>query len=220
MTRRRDYLVSQGFTEQQADAIVLVCDLADSRTEPTQTIDAGAPAIREEIEVFVPTGDSVDPNFGGNAEIAPDVRMWNSRGFVWEDTGYEPSIGTSASRCKPKRAFMELQRVEHFILNMNGEVKNYNVYHEIADLRAICPYSDQQNPEMWATWGTASNGSHAPVTIDGKHYRSNLYGEAGDRLDASLWAQYISTPDTGQTSIVRMLTVEEFIAIQQAAAGP
>ena len=79
----------------------------------------------------------------------------------------------------------------------------------------MCPSSTADPVESWAEWGLASNGGHAPVQLEpgGAWYRSNLYGDLGERLPASNWYQYVTTPNTVTTSIIRMLTVEEFQAL-------
>lgn len=76
------------------------------------------------------------------------------------------------------------------VVGVGGEVENLQVYFELTNLNAVCPFGD--GVETWATWGTFDHGngtvSHAPRQLGNKWYRSSEYGQSGSpRLLASAW---------------------------------
>lgn len=162
----------------------------------------------------VPSIAKAQSNLPGGVSAATwsDVQFWSTRDIFVNDG----EVDGRSHVDQPTRMYLGLPGVDLWC-SLGSEIYDYDVWHELDDVTKVCPYSTEQPPETWETWGVASNGSHAPVQIDGKWYRSNLYGEAGQRLPASQWYQYIANPSTATSGIVRLLTVEQFQAIQQAA---
>lgn len=169
------------------------------------------PRINAPDEITLP------PGMGGTSQATWDsVSFWNTRGITVDD------LDGGRSEILVDRYLLPLSGVDQWCA-LGSEVFDYEVWHEIDDITTLCPYSvDTGEPgwvqETWETWGTVG-ASHKPIEIDGKWYRSNLYGVAGTRLEATKWHAYITTPDRLTTAIIRMLTVEEFDEIRSAAEG-
>lgn len=107
----------------------------------------------------------------------------------------------------------------------NGaEIENYLVFHELADITKVVPaaysavYGDPT--DTWENWGVVGGVSHAPVQIGSLWYRSTLYGTQGTPLIASAFYDFTRAPNTNQTGIQRIITVDEFKTIQEAATPP
>lgn len=167
------------------------------------------------ILINAPTEITIPETMGGTSPICwDDMQFWISRG------GSAADVGGGRSEIANLRNYMPLAVVDRWC-SLGSEVTEYDVYFEIDDPNKLCPFSEANPQESWANWGLGPGNGHAPINVDGKWYRSSRYGAAGERLLATEWYDYIAAPDTANTGIVRMLTVEDFQAIQQAAnPGP
>jgi hypothetical protein len=139
--------------------------------------------------------------------------LWATRGrFVADQPNNRGDI-------QIERQYLGLSGVDTWC-SLGSEIYDYDCWHELDDITKPVPtsYTDVYGTpgETWETWGVVGL-SHAPVQIDDKWYRSNLYGTAGERLIASAWYPFVANPNTATTGIIRMITVEEFQDIQQAA---
>ena len=239
MTRRVDFLTSRGFTPQQARAIVRVSRLSDKLREQSEE-DPGAtsPAADNVITVIGPTGMFLEPDKGGDPETIADIRTWNQRGLrgnasLVYDIG-EAADGTKLSGMNTTRRYLPMSRVDFWCSRAAGtdyvDVRNYEFFHEIAESDIDKPVPAEyaaitgEDPRItWAIWGRhppITGESHAPVgPINGFYYRSSLYGVAGERLDtlSSQWWKYISTPNQTVTGINRVISVESYLDIVEAA---
>lgn len=152
---------------------------------------------------------------GVSQETWDSLAFWNTRGVLAID---EPG---GRATIEIPRYLLPLDGVDRWT-SLGSIVTQYDVWHEINDVTKLCPYSvDTGEPgwqqETWETWGVGQGGSFAPVQIGQYWYRSNQYAPAGERLASTAWYLFIDAPDTLNTGIVRLLTVEEFQAIQQSA---
>ena len=163
-------------------------------------------------ELTLPPADRarwVGARAGASDAIFDQVQFWATRGVFVVD------IAGDRSEIKAPRAYFGLDSLDAWC-SLGSEVTDYDIYHEIDDVTKRCPYST--SGETWAQWGLGPGGGHAPIEIDGRWYRSNRYGAAGERLPASQWYRYLATPQTAVTGIQRIMTVEDFLQIQQQAS--
>ena len=168
-------------------------------------------------------------NGGLNKDTAADVNEWAARGYFPIDDKSNPKFDAENAKSiiDVEQWYMNNTQLQTWCA-MGQEVEGWLCYHELNDLTKTVPtaYSDLfgDPADTWENWGQASNGSHAPVTFDttpGLWYRSTLYGEAGTPLLGSAFYDFWRAPNTNQTGIVRLITIDEFAAIQDAAnSGP
>lgn len=218
-------LQHEGFgTEQQCKALLRILGVPeDFQTiqvagESTEEPDpVGTAAQRNSITIDAPRSLTVDPTNGGNQTTWDTFKTWSTRlAFAQDVADYRALIDIV-------RSYVPFDQVTIWC-DLGSEITKYDFYHELADVTALCPYSvDTGEPdweqETWETWGVASNGSHKPIEINGVWYRDNRYGQGGTKLTSSQWYGFITAPDTANTGITRILTLEEFQDIQ-AAANP
>ena len=172
------------------------------------------------ITITGPKSLSLPSSLGGDDQIYGLTLVCVSRGlFVQNIPG-----GTDVKIEGIKDTELVTPSVVSLLVSKGAEVSGYPVWFELDDVTAACPFApdslvdDEGNPvpqETWETWGTVGE-SHKPVLIDGKYYRSSSVGVQGTPLPASAWAGYLASPLVG----MRVVSKEEFLAIQEAAQGP
>ena len=211
-----DVLTDAGFKTDERDAILE--STASPRiifAEP-QAIDPGLPASRNPILVIGPAANFVNAERGGQIETYPDVDVWS------KSTGnLVRTVDPSTSETDTLRAYMNFDSLEQWVTDFSAEVKNYEVFFEIVDPNAACPLSG--SGETWNQWEVnGDSGKPIPLTNPDDQteywYRNNgaYLTNQGVPVDATTWVQYIGLPDTGNTSINAVRTVEEFVVISEA----
>ena len=164
------------------------------------------------IQIDADSNLTISPARGGtSAGTWEETQFYTSRGASVQD-----DFSTGRSTIDTIRQYVPFDAVELWC-SLGSDIFRYDCWHEIEDVDAPCPYSTADPQETWREWGLASNGGHAPQQVGDYWYRSNLVGDAGQQLPASEWWTYIAAPDTANTSINRMLTVEQYLAIRDAA---
>lgn len=101
-----------------------------------------------------------------------------------------------------------------------GYTQGVTVYFPIADITDEVPasfpnrtYNSGTSVYTWETYGLATNGSHAPVLIDGTYYRSSCCGESGEPLLSTHWVPYLLA-----SGFDKVISVDQFKEIQAANA--
>lgn len=167
------------------------------------TVPAGTSSVDVYIKGLVGASAGVTAGYS-------QVQFWNTRGITVRDI---PEVGRSEILLD--QVYLPLDGVDQWA-SLGSIIYDYDFYHEIQDVTALCPYST--SGETWETWGVVGD-SHKPVQIGQYWYRSSRFGVQGERLVSTEWAQYISNPDTVNTSIVRLISVEEFAALSPPPGG-
>lgn len=210
-----DLLVNAGFKTAEADAILEATTSPRTVLVEPQMVLPNSPSARDKITVIGPAELFAPADRGGDAQTSGDVLLWVYRGDRVTD------LDELTASAETVRAYATLETVELWC-GLGADVLTYPCWLEITSPDDECPFSLEEPKEDWNAWAIASNGGHSPQEIDGRWFRSNLMGDLGEPMEANntsgkyagrpLW-EYITTPDTANTNVVAVLSVEAYLAI-------
>lgn len=211
---RRNNIAGGGFNPAQTSTLVEEFGRSEVYLTEPLVVDQQSPGSRDPIKITGPSALFITPDEGGNPQTSPNVDNWSRRAFIVDD------VTTETSEMELFRAYCSLRDDEGgtgavtLWCTLGAEIEFYQVFYEITDPAALCPFDGGTQP--WSTWEATSPGALGPQEIDGRWFRNNLRYDTNRGIAqlATEWFSYIETPDTANSNIVAVLSVEDFVALQ------